>query len=125
MKTLTTDEHLNAIVSKCKANLALAEKRIDGNWIVDNRNGSTATQCGILADSDHVILPLGSYLDAEDAAFIVACAGSAEAGWRSTIAAIEGLQQAIKIAKLDAAPTSDLKDLLSDILSAWPDSLLQ
>ena len=33
----------------------------------------------------------GKYINTKDAAYIAACAGSAEAGWKATIAAIDGL----------------------------------
>jgi hypothetical protein len=80
---MTTNEHLERIKQKCRANLALAEKRTPGEWCL-SRNGS-ATYAG----TDQVCY-CGNY--PADAAYIAACAGDAEAGWNATIVAIEKLQ---------------------------------
>ena len=84
------DEKLQRIKVECQRLLALAEKRTPGKWVseysTNHKNG------GIRAAFDHVFLFRGSYIDSEDADYIAACAGAAEAGWRATIAAIEAIQ---------------------------------
>jgi len=58
---------------------------------------------------------------AEDAAFIAACAGSAEAGWSSTLAAIEAIKNAASIyGRLSCAEN----ELQNAIIAAWPEELL-
>jgi hypothetical protein len=48
-----------------------------------------------------------------DADFIASCAGPAEAGWRATIAAIDGL------AKDKALETQGKRSAIAGILTAW------
>ncbi len=79
---MNTTEKLNAIADKCRANLALAAKRTPGNWIAEDNwvgkdHSAIATTCHYAHDAD--------------AAYIAACAGAAEAGWRTTLAAIAEL----------------------------------
>ncbi len=96
MKTLTTDEHLNAIVAKCKANIAITE------------------------DADGDIGPDFTYCEGMRDFYETAC-GTALSGWRSTIAAISALQSAHR-----ALPPGDdtaWRGLLS-IIAAWPIELL-
>ncbi len=142
---ITPDEKLTAILAKCKANLALADKRTPGEWIVSK------TSYGIPAtfrhDDTHAVALFGIYKQGEpiiglrdfqeNANFICACAGSAESGWRSTIAAIEGLQAAETLIysvqnDYDESPPkwwTEQRDKVmaakSEILSTWPDELLQ
>jgi len=110
---MTTTERLNAIAAKCRANLALAEERTPGEWEKD-------TCCAIArCDGDdpdarrHIdggfykIVVEG---DPDSCAYIAACAGAAEAGWRSTIAAIDALRD---------MGESDAEILAANILSAW------
>ena len=52
---------------------------------------------------------------AADAAYIAACAGAAEAGWRSTIAAIDTLRLVWK----HTTPNSEARAMTESILTAW------
>jgi len=91
--SLTTDQHLDAILAKCRAGIELAKHRgVEmEKWDWDGFHKS-------------------------DAAFILACDNSAEAGWRSTIAAIEGLR---------AMPPLDIRQrAFTAIIAAWPIELL-
>ena len=67
---MTTTEKLQKIKAECERLLALAEKRTPGKWFPTGR-----TAC----------------YNANDAEFIAACAGLAEAGWKATIAAIDDI----------------------------------
>jgi hypothetical protein len=94
---MTNTETLNAIADKCRANLALAEKRTPGEW---KRAGELATHitCYRSRNSGNMICDLPDTSPdcnqyAPNAAFIAACAGAAEAGWRATIAAIEAVRR--------------------------------
>jgi hypothetical protein len=123
---MTTTEHLQKIKAKCEALLALAEKRTPGRWnsiycnvhCARNIDASTAS-CfpvdGIIFDDE-----------AEDnATFIAACAGTAEAGWKSTISAIDS---AIEMLSLFSNPHAYSHRLASNmaeaIIAAWPEELL-
>ena len=104
-------EHLDKIVAKCRANLALAEKRTPGEWHL-SKNGSAA-----YAGTDQVCY-CGNY--PADADYIASCAGAAEAGWKSTIAAIEFLLAKGEPGELEIED----EQLIGAILAAWPKELL-
>lgn len=74
---MTTTEKLQRIRARCVKLLALAEKRTPGKWFyyLEPRLPITG-ECDVRPD---------------DAAYIAACAGAAEAGWRATIAAIDSI----------------------------------
>ena len=108
---MTTQEHLNAIVAKCKSLLELAERRTQGSWTPDG--GWVAKGYTVIATTHH-----GSRH--ADSAYIAACAGSAEAGWRATIAAIEGIQSLHH----SEGPRGTY-EMCSAILAAWPEELLK
>ena len=110
-KTMTTIEHLNKIKSKCEQLLAIAEKRTHGRWKEDR-------DTEIWSDSSDWI---ANCVDSNyDAAFIASCAGSAEAGWRSTIALINMLFSLPSW----VIPEVDHPETVSALLSAWPEELL-
>jgi len=113
---MTTQEHLQKIKTKCQANLALAEKRTQGKWYLDDDRVYVAPHIKV---ASAISVNLTSKEDYDNAAFIAACAGSAEAGWRATIAAIDRL---IAI-PVEASNYGDTK-LASDIIAAWPEELL-
>ena len=70
---MTTEEHLNKIIAKCRELLAGAEKRTQ--YFIKGLKHDKARDL----------------MNEEDIEFGLSCAGPAEAGWRATIAAIEGL----------------------------------
>ena len=119
---MTPCTKLTLIAAKCRALLALAEKRTPGKW-EDNpetlANGALFNT--IYAEPYMFVTNLCSTKRVhEDASYIAACAGSAEAGWRSTLAAIEGLQKI----ELSFETDGEADDTLDAILAAWPDDLL-
>jgi len=93
---MTTDDHLDLILAHCRERLAIAEKRTKGRWC----NDPLGTQCiGDIStlDADPIAqaqsrqplrTPSPDHERIANAQFIAACAGSAEAGWRATIASI-------------------------------------
>ena len=99
MNTIT--EKLNAIAAKCRALLALAEKRTQGKWIHDKSSETigdvTTENLDGIAQAQERISEAGKGRAAQNimrdknAAYIAACAGAAEAGWRTTLAAITAL----------------------------------
>jgi hypothetical protein len=98
---MTTTEHLQLTKAECERLLAIAEKRTQGEWFTDDNLDPA------------LIAP-------EDAAYIAACAGRAEAGWRATIAAIDFLsrpQSSFGHSRSELA-------MIEPILAAWPIELL-
>jgi len=128
MSTITPEQHLSLIRARCVELLEIAEKRTSGEWRQDayyvDRDGET-----------FIKVPGNGH----DATFIASCAGAAEAGWRSTIAAIDdwqSLHDAV-YGYADGAPDASPHDKLCNeleatcrininhILAAWPLTLLQ
>jgi|688.fasta_scaffold116963_3 hypothetical protein len=118
---MTATEKLNAIAAKCRANLALAEQRTPGEW---RRAGELATHIisdcsrnngGMICDLPDTSPDCDQY--APNAAFIAACAGAAEAGWRTTLAAIES----VSLVNRGASPslTQREEQLIAAIIAAW------
>ena len=110
-------EHLNRIKAKCLTNLALAEKRTHGKW------NTESDWPRVMSKSGHQVAMCCPSLAARfkgdatpDSAYIAACAGPAEAGWRSTIAAIEAAES--------LGNTAWGVALSAAILAAWPEELL-
>ena len=103
---MNTAEHLTKIVAKCHKLLALSEKRTPGKWATDGQqiegNGQGVARSGWTTCREG------------NADYIAACAGRAEAGWRSTIAAIEFLH----------GTRLYNGQLAAEILAAWPEELL-
>ena len=129
---MTPTEHLERIKQKCLANLAIAEKRTPGEWTATiaepNFSGHPPADASVHAHGDMRGQVCGQSWN-HDAVYIAACAGAAEAGWRSTIAAIEGLR---KIAWVEASGNRDHSwtgeqafVTLNAIIAAWPEELLK
>lgn len=122
-------EKLKAIRAKCAELLELAEKRTPGEWRVQAE--------AIYANTGNRSEPIMRFYPSEqhhkDNAYIAACAGAAEAGWRSTITAIDGLLEIAAStvtskpdhpfdAVTDIGPTPDAvaaSTVLDAILAAW------
>jgi len=136
---MNTEEHLNRIVAKCRELLAIAERRTPGKWHVgtngcDPESGGEPAFPGVHNDSglphggDFVCDTLGdSDTCKANAAFIANCAGPAEAGWRATIAAIEGFRTGSYCYSTTAdalAAQAFCKEQLEQIIAAWPEELL-
>jgi len=121
---MTTIAHLKLIKAECERLLALSEKRTQGKWESGistwNKNGkpfrTPILSKKTIANTYDVKSHVGCA--SPNADYIAACAGAAEAGWRSTIATIE------LIFELDALdmPMPPIADLTTtkDILAAWP-----
>ena len=106
---MNTIDKLNKIKSECKRLLALAEKRTPEKWTCPN----TRTEV-FMIDSRLVAMCNGPETSAHsNAAFIAACAGPAEAGWRSTITVIEFYLNSNGISQVF------LYELICEILTAW------
>ena len=117
---MTTAEHLDRIKARCLSNLALADKRTPGKWTASNAepnaSGYPPANASVEAHGDMRGQVCGQAWN-NDAAYIAACAGATEAGWRSTIAAIETIGQFIEDGYVDESAASA-------ILAAWPEELL-
>lgn len=110
-----TAEKLARIKARCLELLALAEKRTPAPWFVTKQGGVASD---VIGEGWRVISG-----PTQNAAFIAACAGAAEAGWRTTIAAIEHVQRNLKMSsyKPERATLIELHDA---ILAAWQEELL-
>lgn len=121
---MNREEQLQRIRAKCVELLAIAEKRTQGEWLINQTQPTTICdgdrECTIA--STRGLWP--KYGTAEnDATFIAACAGAAEAGWRATIAAIDALQSVANTRFTgwdgDAGTTAKADDALDAIIAAW------
>lgn len=119
---MTKHEHLQRIRAKCVENLAIAEKRTPGKWLYGwNMIGDGIGTIICIAPMRSETLTASEWV--EDKRFIAACAGAAEAGWRSTIAAIDFLlRDCPRISGLSMSRNE--KSMCDDILTAWPEELL-
>ena len=113
---MTTKEHLDKIVAKIDQLLELAEKRTPGKWSWDAK----------FSDSAEIFEPriwlggsssLPHKQQLNNAPYIAACAGAAEAGWRATQAAIKAIPQCCD-------GQCGVTDSLKEIIAAWPEELL-
>lgn len=102
---MTTTEHLEKIKARCLANLALAKKRTPGEY--------TAEACYVDADAVQVVTCVGRNAN-RNAAYIAACAGAAEAGWKTTVATID---TCLPI-------TEENLPLVRSTIAAWPEDSL-
>jgi hypothetical protein len=124
-ETMTTTEHLQKIKLECERLLTISEKRTQGKWISSHDpfkqrwqidawlspfGGANIGRCG----------PNGAY----EASYIAACAGAAEAGWRSTIASINRLTLTLGALPLGHYAMPPLIAMRDEILAAWPTELL-
>jgi hypothetical protein len=99
---MSRGKHLDKIVAKCRELLATAEKRTPGKWTAGGRYDADYVDKG----DDYPFC----VLDSHDAAYIAACAGLAEAGWRATIAAIESCRE---------IRSPETGEVLDAICAAW------
>jgi len=122
---MTTEEHLNLILTFCRSRLALAEKRTPGIFsVTTTQNQQPGYPFAVIkfenAFSWNTVIS-AHVRSKEDAEFIAACAGAAEAGWCATIAAV--------IAILSSSQTTVhwhaiLKPMRDAIRAAYPLELL-
>lgn len=106
-KKSATIVKLQKIRARCVGLLAIAEKRTPGEWNANMPSyivRRAADRAGVAEMKTQT-----SHERDSDAAFISHCAGCAEAGWKATIAAIDGL-----LGVNDAS-----YKYVDDILAAW------
>lgn len=100
---MTTIEHLDAIIARCNELLALADK---------------ARIKDIERMGKYMSVNFSAWVDFDDTPevtnYFAACVGTAEAGWRSTIAAINKL-------RFDMTGNAATIDI---IIAAWPPETL-
>lgn len=117
---MTTQEHLNKILEKCRAFLEIAEKRTPGEWKASLNylvgGWWVQTPFNEVAETS-----TADFCNENDAAFIATCAGPAEAMARSTIAAINNLQLIHEQTDLGEYAAWDA---LQEIIAAWPEEIL-
>jgi hypothetical protein len=138
---MNTQEHLNRIKAKCQELLAIAEKRTAGEWRILDADDECP---GIEAGKTSIVIwggeddEAGVRTGVKDAAFIASCAGAAEAGWKSTIATIDALQDLANQCDYfsDGSPDASPRDkfanelegmidyAINQIIAAWPQELL-
>lgn len=125
---MSTQEHLKRIRARCVQLLGLAEKRALGKWTSED---------GFIFCGNDCVADLVDGPRSANAAFIARCAGAAEAGWRSTIAAIDWITQfslvnlspcnggscAVAI-EVDERLDSIRAHFIDVIVTAWPEELL-
>lgn len=125
---MTRTEHLNAIAARCRELLAKAEGRTPGEWRMHDMERATVVAGRPGGEVANTLNGFGHIT--RNAAFIAACAGSAEAGWLATIAAIEGLREIEREIESDGdedGPTTAAlraADSLDAIIALWPVELL-
>lgn len=137
---MTSAAHLTLIRARCVELLEIANGRTQGKWnietipsdgggdyITGNITSPLHTYRGNSSSRGDVVCG-GDTVTNRDAAFIAACAGNAESGWRSTIAAIDGLEDAYHALRNACnAPgyAGDAMKRINEILAAWPLEELQ
>ena len=112
---MTTQEHLNKILEKCRAFLEITKKRTPGEWKAE----SSRAYCTDETVTHNVVGPPSDFMylqEFPDAAFIAACAGLSEAMARSTIAAVTDILEYWDLHK-DT-------ELVVAIIAAWPEETL-
>lgn len=134
MKQMTQTEHLKLIRARCVELLEIAEKRTAGRWTTGKgsktiRELDKTGPYGFIART-HLA---GEFCPRQDldkeanATFIASCAGAAEAGWRSTVAAIDAFFKLDGVTygwDGDCGATCIADALADSITSAWPIELL-
>ena len=146
---MTTSEHLQRIKAKCESLLELASKRTPGKWGTQIYETLAAAQDegffewaspinSLLTGPVGMVwsqngnasagLPGSIEASADNVTFIASCAGPAEAGWRATIAAIDGFQRLSKWNfpgwEGDHGIISEIEGEIDAILAAWPEEIL-
>jgi len=118
---LSIIEHLLLIESHLKKLLAIAENRTHGKWEIIGQHQTEVlaldgTQEAIVVVDTRFFKEQTNPNEKEDATFIAACAGNAEAGWKSTLRTIAMCRQL-------TSPYSNL--IINEIFAAYPIELLQ
>lgn len=117
-------DHLARLKTHLETLLANAEKRTQGEWEVE----SSRAYCEDESVTHNVVGPSSDFMylqELSDAAFIASCAGNAEAGWKSTLAAIAAIKLIVpqpcpQRLLLENDDVQNTYHLMEDILAAWP-----
>jgi hypothetical protein len=126
---MNTPEQLQKIKSECKRLLTIAEKRTQGEWeyLPPRSVGGSAI---VPMKGPAIVGSMWSTHESKDqsesdndAFFIAACAGAAEAGWRSTIRHVNHLNDLIA-AREEPYYGAAIYEA-NHLISAWPTELLQ
>ncbi len=111
--TPTQLDHLNLIKTHLETLLANAEKRTPGKW-----ESEPQFKNEIWCDSEYICDCVDS---AEpNAVFIVSCAGNAEAGWRSTLSALEVVLNCNENSFPHMYAAVQVAQMADSILTTWP-----
>jgi len=126
---MTTTKHLQLIKSECERLLAIAEKRTQGEWEThqdDDQYFSQYIRCPSALNEDvacaYTVMALEITRSNANAAYIAACAGRAEAGWRSTIMHVDHLRDLIE-AREEPFYGAAIYEA-NRLITAWPIELL-
>ncbi len=134
---MTIEEHLDRIVARCHELLALAEKRTQGRWVSVPGDSYCAYPSVVIENGKH--LTLYDVTDEEmdtaktdfrfpgmndDAAFIAACAGAAEAMARSTISICDELLRILTTQPWESEGFQWADQYAMEIIAAWPEEQL-
>jgi len=120
------EQKIERIRAKCQEILELGKLRTQGTW----RHEASRAYCTDEAVTYNVMGPPSDYMylqEESDSRFIASCAGTAEAMARSTLVALEAVQQ-IRIhysdERLNVLLHTLLDEQVDNILESWPDELL-
>lgn len=122
---MNTEEHLKRIKEKCSELLALAKNRTPGEWKYNNGRRMLISVDSLHEDA--VLYGDEFEISDSDAAYIVSCAGPAEAGWGDTIAAIDAINYYRKVKFAwdgDCGADEIIAELEDSVLARWPEELL-
>ena len=114
---MTTQEHLNRIKAKCEELLAIAAKRTPGKW----KNSDNEVVHLFRGHPENHLL---ATKEDNDAAFISACAGPAEAGWRATSSICNELIRILTTQPWESEAFQWADHYAFEIIAAWPEELL-
>lgn len=128
--TPTQLEHLRLLKAHLETLLETAKKRAPGEWLAptdeswnvwemegDEVGAHCIAHCGPKRN-----FARGMSSSVTNAAFIASCAGNAEAGWKSTLAAVLLIEQ---LDGYDLNIDETTSALLDKLVTAWPIETLQ
>lgn len=106
-------DHLSRIKRHLETLLAKAEKRTPGEW--EDGNGAVWHDCDNEGQGE-----VCEFVKTNDASFIASCAGNAEAGWKSTLAAIEVIVNCNENSFPHMYAAVQVAQMADSILNTWP-----
>ncbi len=112
---MNTNEKLQRIKAECERLLALAKQRTPGFWSLDHCTpyGSTERTYQVEGPPSGGPHEWPDFERKSDAEFVCECAGTAEAGWKATIATID------QYLKSNGLGQGFLYEMICEILTAW------